>query len=107
MKGRTFLFSLAAGAGISLAAAGMAFAAEKSDQSQWDLEQFDTDSVDEYLSRNQPEGVELSFTDLVVHLGKGEGKQAAEKIGAAVMLCFALFRAYRREKALFRFRHLC
>ena len=57
---------------------------EKSDQSQWDLEQFDTDSVDEYLSRNQPEGVELSFTDLVVHLGKGEGKQAAEKIGAAV-----------------------
>ena len=77
MKGRAFLFSLAAGAGISLAAAGMAFAAEKSDQSQWDLEQFDTDSVDEYLSRNQPEGVELSFTDLVVHLGKGEGKQAA------------------------------
>lgn len=84
MKGRAFLFSLAAGAGISLAAAGMAFAAEKSDQSQCDLEQFDTDSVDEYLSRNQPEGVELSFTDLVVHLGKGEGKQAAEKIGAAV-----------------------
>ena len=44
MKGRTFLFSLAAGAGISLAAAGMAFAAEKSDQSQWDLEQFDQDN---------------------------------------------------------------
>ena len=84
MTGGRFLVGLIAGAGIAFSMASTVFAAQDAGGRQWDLEQFDVETVDEYLGQNQPEGMELSFQDLVVHIGKGEFKEAAKKIGTAV-----------------------
>lgn len=84
MTGGRFLVGLIAGAGIAFSMASTVFAAQEAGGRQWDLEQFDVETVDEYLGQNQPEGMELSFQDLVVHIGKGEFKEAAKKIGTAV-----------------------
>ncbi len=84
MTGGRFLVGLIAGAGIAFSMASTVFAAQEAGGRQWDLEQFDVETVDEYLGQNQPEGMELSFQDLVVHIGKGEFKEVAKKIGTAV-----------------------
>ena len=84
MTGGRFLVGLIAGAGIAFSMASTVFAAQEAGGRQWDLEQFDVETVDEYLGQNQPEGMELSFQDLVVHIGKGEFKEAAKRIGTAV-----------------------
>lgn len=49
-----------------------------------DFSQLDLESVEEYLGRNQPEGIRISFLDLMGHLVKGEFYEAAEAIGSAV-----------------------
>lgn len=84
MTGGRFLVGLIAGAGIAFSMASTVFAAQEAGGRQWDLEQFDVETVDEYLGQNQPEGMELSFQDLIIHIGKGEFKAAAEEIGTAV-----------------------
>ena len=56
----------------------------KEDPASLDFSQFNMESIDEYLGKNQPEGIELSFTSLAASIAKGQFGQAAKEIGQAV-----------------------
>lgn len=57
---------------------------EKEDPAPLDFSQFNLESIDDYLGKNQPEGIELSFTSLAASIAKGKFGQAAEQVGQAV-----------------------